>query len=164
MTNSTYLASLRELYEGEIFGEALALALLAVARNDDDRYAFGTLLQLETETKARLRPLLAAYGISLDESADLASIAPIVGAYQSSSNIGQFVAAVKPAIAHFVARYEEIVRLGPAADRSILESMVRHEAAILNWFDLAEHGGTQAALGAMIEQLHYPLPCPQAPA
>ena len=36
-----------------------------------DRYHLGTLLQLESETKARLRPLLFKHGVSLDEAADL---------------------------------------------------------------------------------------------
>ncbi len=56
MTDLEYPACVREFYESEIFGEAASLAVLAVAKNERDRYHMGTLLQLETETKARLRP------------------------------------------------------------------------------------------------------------
>ena len=58
MSSVDYPACIRELYESEIFGEAAALAWVEVARNDRDRHHLGTLLQLETETKARLRPFL----------------------------------------------------------------------------------------------------------
>ena len=61
MSKPEYPSCIRELYESEIFGETFALALVEAARNDRDRYHFGTLLQLETETKARLRPFLCKY-------------------------------------------------------------------------------------------------------
>ena len=46
MNTLAYPACIRELYESEIFGEASALALIEAAKNDRDRYYFGTLLQL----------------------------------------------------------------------------------------------------------------------
>ena len=65
MSTIQYPECLRELIDSEIFGEAVSLALLDVAKTDRDRYHFATLLQLETETKARLRPLLYKHGIPL---------------------------------------------------------------------------------------------------
>ena len=61
MTAVDYPACLRDLIESEIFGEAVSRAIWEVARNDRERYHFATLMQLETETKARLRPLLARF-------------------------------------------------------------------------------------------------------
>ena len=58
MADLEYPACTRELYESEIVGESLFLALVQEAKTPRDRYHFGTLLQLESETKARLRPLL----------------------------------------------------------------------------------------------------------
>ena len=55
MAQVDYPACLRDLIESEIFGEAVSLALLEVAKNERNRYHFATLLQLETETKARQR-------------------------------------------------------------------------------------------------------------
>ena len=49
MGELNYPECIRELYESEIFGEALTLALLEVAKNDRERYHQATLLQLETE-------------------------------------------------------------------------------------------------------------------
>ena len=90
---------LRELVDSEIFGEAVSLALLNVAKSDRDRYHFATLLQLETETKAR-----------------------------------------------------------PAEDSEILRSMIRHESAILRWFEMESLGETRGSLDAIIDELEYPLP------
>jgi hypothetical protein len=53
------------LYESEIFGEAAALALTEAAKNPRDHYHLGMLLQLDTETKTRLRLHLARDGLSL---------------------------------------------------------------------------------------------------
>jgi hypothetical protein len=54
----SYPACTRALYESEILGETLILALVQEAKTPRDRYHLGTLLQLESETMARLRPLL----------------------------------------------------------------------------------------------------------
>jgi hypothetical protein len=42
--------------------------MLAAAENDDQRLKLGSMLQLETETKARLRPAMFALGLSVVEN------------------------------------------------------------------------------------------------
>lgn len=160
MNSLSYPACIRELYESEILSEAASLALLDAAKNEYDRYRFGTLLQLETETKARLRPFLARHGIPLDERADLSSIAGIVGAYTATGSFREFAGAIMPVAQAFLSRFEEMARIGPAEDSDVLESMVRHEAAILEWFALESEGRSEGALGSLISQLQYPLPRP----
>ncbi len=85
MTTVDYPNCLRDLIESEIFGEAVSLALLEVAKTDRDRFQFATLLQLETETKARLRPLLYKYGVSLTEKMPLEDVEGIVQGYVEGS-------------------------------------------------------------------------------
>ena len=68
MSDTEYAACIKELYQSEVLGEAAFLALIKVAKNEREKYHFGTLLQLETETKARLRPFLCRHGLDLDES------------------------------------------------------------------------------------------------
>ena len=158
MDSPTYPACIRELYESEIFGEASALALIKAAKNDHDRYRFGTLLQLETETKARLRPFLAKYGLPLTEDMDLTEVQGMVNAYKATSSFREFAAAIVPAIEHFHARFAQIAQSGPPDDRPVLESMVRHESAILNWLTQEKDDHAEGALDAMIGELKYPLP------
>ena len=156
MTDAEYPACLRELLDSEIFGEAVSLALLDVAKNDRERFHFATLLQLETETKARLRPLLFRYGISLAEPVPTEEIEEIVNGYQASS-WEDFAAANKAVVQQFLDRFQEIARIGPDEDREILESMIQHEQAILRWFDMESRGERDGSLDAVIDELKYPL-------
>jgi len=160
MNTLAYPACIRELYESEIFGEASALALIDAAKNERDRYCFGTLLQLETETKARLRPFLARHGIRLTEDMDLSEVEGMVGAYKATSSLREFAGTIKPAIQHYLSRFQEIAQAGPAEDRDVLESMVRHESAILKWLTMESEGNLRGSLDDMIRELQYPLPKP----
>jgi hypothetical protein len=59
--------TLEELYQGEIRGEAFFCALLEPFKEPDQQFKLGSLLQLETEFKARIRPIAFAHGIDLVE-------------------------------------------------------------------------------------------------
>jgi hypothetical protein len=155
--NLPYPACTRELYESEILGETLFLALLQEAKSPRDRYHLGTLLQLESETKARLRPLLFKHGVSLDEVADLSLIELAIGAYRDMS-WQEFAELNVPVVEGFLARFEAIAKIGDEADHEILESMVRHEASILRWATMERDSNVDGSLDDVIAQLNYPLP------
>jgi hypothetical protein len=155
--NLPYPACTRELYESEILGETLFLALLQEAKSPRDRYHLGTLLQLESETKARLRPLLFKHGVSLDEVADLSLIELAIGAYRDMS-WQEFAGLNVPVVEGFLARFEAIAKIGDEADHEILESMVRHEASILRWATMERDSNVDGSLDDVIAQLNYPLP------
>ncbi len=157
MGNTVYPECVRELYDSEIFGEAAFLALDAVAKNNTEKYHFGTLLQLETETKARLRPFLYRYDLSLQELDVQSDVAGLVGLYQENS-WQDFLGAIRPIVAQFTARFEEIEGAGPETDKSVLQSMVVHESAILKWIDMEIAEQRDGSLDAVIDLLHYPLP------
>lgn len=157
MEDLSYPACTRELYESEILGETLFLALVEEAKTPRDRYHLGTLLQLESETKARLRPLLFKHGVSLDEAMDLTLLELAIGAYRDLS-WPEFMGLNVSVVEGFLARFEAIVKVGNAADREILESMVRHEAAIVRWATMERDGNVDGSLDDVIAQLHYPLP------
>jgi hypothetical protein len=157
MAEIDYPACIRELYESEIFGEALTLALVAVSKSDRERYHNGTLLQLETETKARLRPFLYKYGISPSEETDLAAIPQLVASYEAVS-WREFMGVTIPVVQQYLARFKEIARAGSEEDQEYLQSMIRHEASILRWMEMEAAGETEGSLDAIIEQLQFPLP------
>ncbi len=159
MTTLEYPACVRELYESEIFGEAIALALLNAARNERDRYHFSTLLQLETETKARLRPFLYKHGLPLDEQMELPDIETMVAGYLSSS-WPEFVAGLIPTVQTYLERFRQIADAGPEEDKDVLNSMVDHEAAILAWLKAEQDDMDRESLAGMISQLRFPLPAP----
>jgi hypothetical protein len=152
-----YPACTRELYESEILGEAVFLALVGAAKSARDRYHFGTLLQLESETKARLRPLLFKHQVSLDEAMDLSLVDFAVAAYGEMTS-QEYAAMNIPILEEFLARFRAIVEVGDDADREVLESMVRHEAAIVRWATMESDGEADGSLDDIIAQLNYPLP------
>jgi hypothetical protein len=152
-----YPACIRELYESEIFGEAVFAALVPRAKSARDAYHLGTLLQLETETKARLRPFLFRHGVPLDETMDLAAVELAVAGYDALP-WPEFMAANLPVVQDFLARFEQIVALGPDDDRAVLESMVRHERAILRWATAEADGPRDDSLADVVAELQYPLP------
>jgi hypothetical protein len=159
MTELTYPACIRELYESEIFGEAVFDALIDHARTPRERYHMATLLQLETETKARLRPFLLKHGISLNESMDLSMLPGIVEGY-NALDWKSFMEANIPVVENFLASFEAIVAIGPKEEYEVLQSMVIHESAILKWLKIEAVGEDAKSLDDIISQLQYPLPLP----
>ena len=98
MSELDYPACINELYQSEVLGEAAFLALIKAAKNDREKYHFATLLQLETETKARLRPFLFRHGIDFDESQGSdETVAGFLALYQHHDWL-EFLVQLRPAI------------------------------------------------------------------
>jgi hypothetical protein len=57
-----------------------------------------------------------------------------VALYEGSSWV-DFLAALKPLIDQFVARFQEIADIGPAENQDILLSMFTHEQSFMHWID-----------------------------
>jgi hypothetical protein len=150
-----YLTGLQTFYDGEVMGERLLLALHAVARSPRDADCFAAILQLETETKARLRPLLLKYGMSLAESADLGGIPGRLDGY-ASQTWRDYAAATAARLTKVLSDYEAIAALGPPEDRPILEAVVRHEAALLAWARAEAAGKSDQSLAAIVALLSFP--------
>jgi hypothetical protein len=159
MSDLEYPGCINELYQSEVLGEQAFLALMAVAKNQRERYHFGTILQLESETKTRLRPFLQKYQIDFVESQEESEqVAGFVAAYQENSWL-EFLAALKPLVDQFVARFQEIADAGPVEDQDVLQSMVKHEESFVHWIG-KEIAGEDGALDLAISQLQHPLPAP----
>jgi hypothetical protein len=94
--------------------------------------------------------------VSLGEEADLSLVELAIGAYRDTA-WRDFAGLNVPVVEDFLARFEAIVEVGDEADRGILESMVRHEAAILRWATMERDGIEEGSLDEVIAQLNYPL-------
>ena len=153
--NAAYRAGLQTLYDGEVMGERLLLALHPSAHSPHEADCFAHILQLETETKARLRPLLLKYGMSLAENADLGGIPARLAGY-ASQTWRAYNAATATRLAAVLQRYEAIAALGPAEDQPILQAVVRHEAALLDWARAEAAGETGQSLAPIVALLCFP--------
>lgn len=154
----SYPECVLDLYRSEVFGERISLAMLPWAKSDAERYKLATIAQLETETKARLRPFLMKHGLSIEEedvSAQVAGLMPIL----TAGSWRDFMQGMGQDLSNFVARFEEIEQLGPPEDREVLHSMVVHERALIRFTEM-ELAGEPNSLGDVIAQLQYPLPPP----
>ena len=66
---TTFQEALKEFYTNEVLGETIYSALFEAATERQEKLKWATLLQLETETKAWLRPVLVAHGVGVEEHA-----------------------------------------------------------------------------------------------
>ena len=70
MSLNEFKIGLVEMYQGEVIGEVLLSRMLERFDSAEQLYKLGTMLQLETETKARLRPAVMQLGLGLVELDD----------------------------------------------------------------------------------------------
>jgi hypothetical protein len=67
LISKAFQECLVDIYKGEVLGESLFSEILAAVTSPSQVYVLGSMLQLETEAKATLRPLLARLGLDLKE-------------------------------------------------------------------------------------------------
>ena len=70
MISGEFKESLLNIYHGEQFGEAFYATLLAEAEDESEKVILAALLQLETEGKARVRPLIVKFGLPAYDNPD----------------------------------------------------------------------------------------------
>ena len=158
MSNADYPSCINELYQSEVLSEKIFLALVNIAKNEREKYHLGTVLQLETETKARLRPFLLKHGLELVEEPGGEMVDGIVAAYRDNSWL-DFLTGLTSLVNDTIARFKEIAAAGPVEDQDVLQSMITHEEAYVPWIE-KETAGEEGALDAIISQLHFPLSAP----
>jgi hypothetical protein len=127
-----HLAALQEFYQGEILGEAMFDTMLKSVRNESERYKIALMLQLETETKARLRPFLAAEGLPLQEDPTMRPQGEQFARELEGASWNEKMQALAESIGKtWVPRYRELTHSLPPLLRAVGESMVTHEQALL---------------------------------
>ena len=157
---ATFEETLEELYQGEIGGEAFFCALLARFKEPDQQYKLGSLLQLETEFKAKIRPIAFAHGIDLvekDESRrEVAAFADSLTGESWEEVISQFAELMKG----FVARFEVLGASVPSTYSEFGKAIVEHETSIGEFAALEASGETHRSIDRVAKQLAYPLARP----
>jgi hypothetical protein len=160
---SSYTEALQDFYRGEVLGEAVYSALLGSARNDDERLKLGTLLQLETETKAWLRAPMVAHGVSLEEQTAARGEGIGIAEQVKPMSWSELMQTLDHVIVtEFVPRYQSHADAAKARGRSDEEAvclyMVEHEKAQVE-FARRELAGTSLgqSLEPLVKFLKYPI-------
>ena len=162
MADSDFLKGVMELYQGEILGEVLFTGLLPAAEDDDQRYKLGTMLQLESETKARLRPWLFRHRLDLSEDAAVRA-----EGVSLAENLRPMKWLDKMTVIHdalrdrFIPRFKEIAAMAPAEDREMAQSMVEHESALFEMARREIASMTDRSADPVVALLKFPLPLPR---
>lgn len=161
MPSKQFKECLASIYLGEQEGEAAMETLVPVAANAHQLYALGTLLQFETEGKARLRPLLSRLGMTVAQDPDArtngTALAQAIAQAPLKEQFGMMAAGVE---AEFLEKYRELARLiTPEEDAGayeIAKFMGDHEEAImLATANLANEAADP--LAPVVNLLQFPL-------
>lgn len=156
----TFKDDLMSQYQGEIIGESFSSRMLELYPDPEQQYKIGLILQLETETKARLRPAMVALGMDIRELDESRAAGLEMAAGFEGKSWHEAMTLLRDLLVPYVERYTAIAQTAPSVDRELAEAMVTHEAALHRFAELEVAGETQHSTADMVAQLQYPLPGP----
>lgn len=160
----SYSEALTEFYNGEVTGEAIYSTLLGWADDNDRRLKLATILQLETETKAWLRPHLIAQELSVEERPRDREKGAEIAAQVKPLTWRQLMAGTIRALeTQLIPFYQSFADAAKARGRSDEEAvclhMVEHERVQLEFARRELAGDSrERALEPLMRQLRYPIP------
>jgi hypothetical protein len=157
MDRRTYLEGVAALYSGEVWGEAFASRWLEQCTDPHHRHALSMVLQMESEAKVRLRPLLAALGLSLVEeegqrAAGGAAVEPFIALAWPEA-----MRALADLARPYQAQYQTLLEAAPPADAPMIRYMVCHEEALTRFAERSAAGDALADT-ELLPLLAHPLP------
>jgi hypothetical protein len=160
---ASFEEALRTFYNGEVPGEAVYSALLEHARDAEERLKWGTLLQLETETKAWLRAPMVAHGVGIEERMQDRHEGLAAAERNRSLPWAEQMRVLHDGIGgHFVPLYQGFAEAaksrGAPAEEAVCLHMVEHEKAQVE-FARRELAGASLdqSLAPIVKFLKYPL-------
>jgi len=146
-----------ELYQGEVMGEVLFNDMLTNFDDSHQRHKIASLLQLETETKARLRPLVVGLGIHPAELEKSRQVGHKFAEGLRDLSWVESMERLRDVVRQYVLRYREILAKAPSEYQAPVASMVLHEQALLRFTELELTGEVERSLDDVNAQLHWPL-------
>jgi hypothetical protein len=156
MDHDAYMAGIAELYAAEVLGEGLASRWLELTSNPDHKYKLALFLQLESEAKIRLRPLLARYGLDLAEDQRQRSAGAAVAERFASMPWKDAMATLAELARPYLERFQALLVGAAPEDASMVSFMVAHEAAVIR-IAKQETIGDGSMDRELLTMLSYPL-------
>jgi hypothetical protein len=155
MDKQEYVTGIGELYAAEVLGEGLANRWLELATDPIQKYKIGLFLQLESEAKVRLRPLLARHGISLVEDEQHRAAGAAAGALFAAQSWREAMAALAPLCLPYAHRFQSLLEVAPPEDAPLLRFMIDHELSVSRMAE-REAQGESAFSSELIVKLEHP--------
>jgi hypothetical protein len=160
MSNETFIRGLNELYQGEVIGEVILNRLLSLFSEPEIRYKIAVMLQLETETKARLRPTLMQLNMDIAERDEIRQTGLDIVKSMEVKNWRDTMSVLFELVEPAVERYRNIAIDAPLEYRAVAESMVVHEKSLLDFIEQELAGEGDSAVLKIIAQLNNVPPKP----
>lgn len=158
---TSFAEILEEIYQGEAGGEAFFCEMLARFKEPDQQYKLGSLLQLETELKARVRPLAFQHGAELVEREDSKREIAELARQFDGQTWQEFIQRFAEMMPTFVERFRELGAAIPADYAELAQAIVEHEESIEEFARLEAAGADKRSIDRVVKQLIYPLPRPK---
>jgi hypothetical protein len=161
MNRAEYLRSIEEnLYQGEVLGEAVFARFLACEKDPLRRYQWASLLQLESETKVRLRPFLARLELSIADT-DVKERADGFAANYATTQWNDHMKTLIDVTDYYLGKFREVAAFAPDSDRDVTQSMIVHEQAIQDFARAELAGNRRTSIDAVVAQLRFPIAKPE---
>jgi hypothetical protein len=160
MNRTEYLAAVNEfLYQGEVLGEAVFGRWLQLEKDPVRRYKWANLQQLETETKARLRPFLMRLGLSLVQN-DVTNPVEEYSKGFADKTWSDLMKLMVEVTDFYLEKFREIEAAALDGEREIARSMVVHETALNEFAKRELAGEADHSLAGVLNQLQWPIAPP----
>jgi hypothetical protein len=157
MERAEYLNAINEFfYQGEVLGEAFFGRCVELETDPTHRYKWANLQQLETETKARLRPFLMRLGISVVQDDVSGKVTEFTAGF-SEKSWDQHMTMIEEVTSFYLSKFREIEAAAPLAERPMAQVMIAHETALNNFAKRELSGDTAGSLTDVLSQLHWPV-------
>jgi hypothetical protein len=160
MTTALLTEYVMEAYRGEVMGESYFNAWLADLENLDHYYKTALMLQLEGETKLRLRPVLFRHGLHVDEETGWHEEGrAAAGVLAGLSWADKMASLQKDLITHYLPAYQKMVASTPVDHplHPVFCAMVDHETVLLNFVNAELAGKADHSATFLINALRFPL-------
>ncbi|MEM1402100.1 MAG: hypothetical protein AAGG55_02110 [Pseudomonadota bacterium] len=147
-----------EYYQGELMGEAVMEQMIKHFDEPSHHAKLAVLLQLETETKARLRPAMMELGMKLtDEDASREEAQAIAQGF-AGLTWDQAMNAMCEQLPPVIDHYKQVAENAPRDYRALAESMYVHEKSLLDFAAAEVRGDVERSIEPVYSQLHFKLP------
>jgi hypothetical protein len=156
MDKSEYVVGVGELYAAEVLGEGLVNRWLEMSTDPNQKYKLGLFLQLESEAKVRLRPLLARHGVSLVEDERQRAAGAAAAEQFAAQPWKEAMATLAKLALPYVHRFQSILDAAPQEDVPLVRFMVDHEQSVVKIAE-REALGESVMDSELVVMLGYPI-------
>lgn len=157
MNIEEFKETLLDYYHGEILGEVVMEQLIKHFDEPARQAKLAVLLQLETETKARLRPHVLDLGLSLADDDKPREEALVMSQAFAGLSWDEVMAGMCEQLPPVIEHYRQVADEAPDEYRALAESMYVHEKSLLEFANAELNGERESSTKPVYDQLYYKL-------